>query len=244
MTPLLWHDDLRAAVGQARFLYHARLRGRLRTMDSAAATPATVQHNLRSLGARLGEHRGVRMKQLLAPLRAIETLGPESRCLVIGPRNESDLLLLSALGFSWSRIRGLDLISYSPRVDLGDMHAAPYPDDSFDLVVCGWTLSYSVRPEVAAAEMVRVCRPGGVIALAVEYSDVPTGRPIPGAAYALDAPGSVRINSVAQLRELFREALGEVFLAHDAPARRSHTEHALVAAPSAVLLSFANAKRS
>ena len=36
---------------------------------------------------------------------------------------------------------------------------------------------------------------------------------------------------------------GEVFLSHDAPARRSHTEDALVPAPSAVLLTFANAKR-
>jgi SAM-dependent methyltransferase len=182
------------------------------------------------------------MKRLLAPLLAIETLGPASQFLVVGPRTESDLLLLASLGFSLSRIRGLDLISYSPLIDLGDMHSMPYADSSFDVVICGWTLSYSNEPERAAQEMVRVCRPNGLIAVAVEYCDTPGELVSGGVPYVLEVKGRPRINSVRQLRELFSPAVETVYLEHDAPARRSHGPHGLVADPSSVLLAFSIAK--
>lgn len=235
---LLWHDKVRSFVGRARYVYFAWVMKRLRTLESSSAIDHTIEHNLRSLG----DQRGARMKRLLAPLLAIETLGPESRFLVVGPRTESDLLLLASLGFSLSRIRGLDLISYSPLIDLGDMHAMPYADNSFDVVICGWTLSYSNEPERAAQEMVRVCRPNGLIAVAVEYFDTP-GELIPGSAsYVLEVKDRPRINSVNQLRELFSPAVQTVYLEHDAPARRSHGPEGLVANPSSVLLAFSVAK--
>lgn len=238
VKPLLWHDDLRALVGRARYTYYARLRRGLRTREAELGIDRTVSHNL--LG--LADHRGVRMKRLLAPLVTIETIGPESDILVVGPRTESDLLLLGSLGFSLSRIRGVDLISYSPMVDLGDVHALSYPPDRFDVVVCGWTLSYSKAPRVAAAELARVCRPGGVIAVAVEYSEVAAGRPVGGVSYVLGHPGVERINSVAQLQELFGDSVGRIFVSHDAPARRSHLEDALHPDPSSVIFTFENVK--
>src|SRR5690606_26436775 len=95
---------------------------------------------------------------------------PDAQVLSIGPRAEGELLNLAAHGFEWSKIRGLDLISYSPRIDLGDMHNIPYSDASFDVVIAGWVLAYSERPAVAAQEMARVTRPGGLVAVGVEYS--------------------------------------------------------------------------
>jgi len=37
-------------------------------------------------------------------------------------------------GFHPDRIKAVDLFSYSPYVELGDMHRLPYPDNSFDVV--------------------------------------------------------------------------------------------------------------
>ena len=48
----------------------------------------------------------------------------------------------------------------------GDAEALPYPDATFDLVVSMFGVMFAPRPERAAAEFLRVCRPGGVIALA------------------------------------------------------------------------------
>ncbi|MBL8260849.1 MAG: metalloregulator ArsR/SmtB family transcription factor [Xanthomonadaceae bacterium] len=47
----------------------------------------------------------------------------------------------------------------------GDMHALPFPDGHFDLVVLMHALTYSDRPGVAVAEAARVLRPGGRLLL-------------------------------------------------------------------------------
>lgn len=50
--------------------------------------------------------------------------------------------------------------------DEGDAEALPYPDASFDLVVSMYGAMFAPRAERVAAELVRVCRPGGEIAMA------------------------------------------------------------------------------
>lgn len=50
--------------------------------------------------------------------------------------------------------------------DEGDAEELPYPDASFDLIVSMYGAMFAPRPERAAAELVRVCRPGGQIAMA------------------------------------------------------------------------------
>jgi len=47
----------------------------------------------------------------------------------------------------------------------GDAHAMQFPSDSFDLVFSRMLLQYLQEKERAVAEMVRVCRPGGVVLL-------------------------------------------------------------------------------
>ena len=47
----------------------------------------------------------------------------------------------------------------------GDMHALPFPDGHFDLVVLMHALTYAARPAEAVAEAARVLRPGGRLLL-------------------------------------------------------------------------------
>ncbi len=54
----------------------------------------------------------------------------------------------------------------SIRFDEGDMEELPYADGAFDLVLSTFGVMFAPRPERAAAELIRVCRPGGRIALA------------------------------------------------------------------------------
>ena len=48
----------------------------------------------------------------------------------------------------------------------GDAERLSYPDASFDAVVTMFGAMFAPRPELVAAEMLRVCRPGGLIAMA------------------------------------------------------------------------------
>lgn len=123
---------------------------------------------------------------------------PRDSLLIIGPRYEPEILMAYGLGWTPGTVRGLDTFSYSPLVDVGDMHALPYADGSFSAIVCGWTLSYSTRPEVAAAEMQRVLRPGGYLIVSMQkvadgYSDVLEGV----------LTGRERIQTLAQLDSLY-----------------------------------------
>lgn len=73
-------------------------------------------------------------------------------------------------GFRQSYIRGLDLISYSPWIDLGDVHDIPYKDSSWDVVILGWVIAYSENSHRVAQEVTRILRPGGIVAVGVQYS--------------------------------------------------------------------------
>jgi 2-polyprenyl-3-methyl-5-hydroxy-6-metoxy-1,4-benzoquinol methylase len=48
----------------------------------------------------------------------------------------------------------------------GDAEALPYADGSFDVVATMFGAMFAPRPELVASELVRVCRPGGMIAMA------------------------------------------------------------------------------
>ena len=50
--------------------------------------------------------------------------------------------------------------------DEGDAEHLPYADAEFDVVMTMFGAMFAPRPELVASELIRVCRPGGVIAMA------------------------------------------------------------------------------
>ena len=64
------------------------------------------------------------------------------------------------------------LASDIARFEVGDAQALPAEDGAFDVAVSGLALNFVPRPERALAEMARVTRPGGVVALYVwDYAE-------------------------------------------------------------------------
>ena len=54
---------------------------------------------------------------------------------------------------------------------IGDAESLPFEDGEFDAVVSTFGVMFASRPEAAAAELARVCRKGGRIALTTWFSD-------------------------------------------------------------------------
>jgi ubiquinone/menaquinone biosynthesis C-methylase UbiE len=52
------------------------------------------------------------------------------------------------------------------KFEVGDAEAMPYEDNSFDVVMTMFGAMFAPRPDVTASELVRVCKPGGTIAMA------------------------------------------------------------------------------
>jgi SAM-dependent methyltransferase len=76
----------------------------------------------------------------------------------------ADTLLAAAKASA--RAEGLPI-----QYELGDAEQLPFDDGSFDAVVSTFGVMFASRPEAAAAEMARVCRPGGRIALTTWHAD-------------------------------------------------------------------------
>jgi SAM-dependent methyltransferase len=160
-----------------------RSSGKSRVMPSGKTT---IEHNLEGL---FNDTSSARSSRLIKPLSCIERFRPlelnnrpngvlkdinievNIPLLCIGPRTEAEIFLLWANGFALEKITAIDLISYSPLINLGDMHNIPYNDDSFDCIVCSCTLVYSSDIELAVKEIKRVVKPGGVIAIMIDVAN-------------------------------------------------------------------------
>ncbi len=208
----------RYIIGKIRFFYYTKIGSSLRTLESESAVDNTIKHNLKNLST----FGFTRMNSIIRPLSVIELLNENSTFLIIGPRNEEDLLNLVGNGFKLDNITGLDLISYSPKIEVGDMHNMKYADNTFDCVICGWTLLYSNDIPNAVGEMIRVCKDNGIIAIAFEYSDLTNEQQKSKLGYSLNAGGE-RIKTTKQIFELFGNYVHHIYFNHDAPNKISHT---------------------
>lgn len=128
--------------------------------------------------------------------------------LSIGPRSEIEIFGLVGAGFDVKRIRAVDLFSYSPYVEVGDMHCLPYPDNSFDIVFLGWVLSYSTNQKLVANELLRVCKDKGIIVIAGDYSDSSRDD-------LLFNNTTTHMQSTSQILGLFDAKVGHVYFRHE-----------------------------
>lgn len=109
----------------------------------------------------------------------------------------------------WAENENLEI-----RFDEGDAENLPYPDANFDAVMTMFGAMFAPRPEKVAAELIRVCRFGGVIAMA---NWTPTGFvgqmfKIVGSHVAppRDMPSPLLWGDEAVVRERFGETVSEI----------------------------------
>jgi SAM-dependent methyltransferase len=226
LDQLLLVDLVRYAVVAVRYVWYSVVRRRLRTFDLASGTEAvvathTISHNLKGL-----RDLAVNRSHLLVrPLSVVECLTTDAEVLSIGPRSEGELFNLAAHGFRFDRIHGLDLISYSPKVRLGDMHACPFESNRFDAVVAGWVLAYSEDRTRAAAEIVRIAKTGAIVAVGVEYNPKDVDQIEVETGYQ---PGSRhRIASCREILGYFGDAIDHVYYDHTVASADRHRIGAL-----------------
>jgi len=129
-----------------------------------------IEHNLNGLMGKSTLARPMILASILRNISFVSKGIKQKKVLTVGPRTESEIFMLTAAGFDPFNIRGLDLMSYSPLIDVGDMHDMPYPDDSFDVVILGWVIAYSRNPVKAIREARRVAKKDAVFAVGCEYS--------------------------------------------------------------------------
>lgn len=150
---------------------------------------------------------------IINPLLSIEKIYKnvaKMKVLSIGPRSEIEIFSLYSRGFKLENIKAIDLISYSPYIDIGDMHDLPYEDNSFDIIIAGWVLIYSKDWYTFSKELMRCCRSGGVIAITADYSSASSAN---NDKFKNEA---THIQSCDQILELFSSSIKKIYFRHDA----------------------------
>lgn len=72
--------------------------------------------------------------------------------------------------------KNISIANVQVNVQEGDVESLPYPDNSFDAVLSQFGHMFAPRPQIAIHEMLRVLKPGGVIAFSTWPPDLFVGR--------------------------------------------------------------------
>lgn len=113
---------------------------------------------------------GNRTKLILNLLLSIDKIKTsQMKVLSIGPRTEGEIFMIRNFGFKKENIFAVDLSSYSPLIKLGDMHNLPFDDNAFDMIISGWTLTYSENNHKAISEIIRVGKNNCLVGIGFSY---------------------------------------------------------------------------
>lgn len=153
---------------------------------------------------------------LINPIRSVYSIRDKFstlKVLSIGPRTEGEVLNLISHGFKIDNISAVDLISYSPWISLGDMHNLDFPDNTFDIVICGWVIAYSDDKLKAASEIARVLKPDGIASIGVSYSPRTNEQIRAERGYLIATED--RLNSTESILNLFENKVKHIYFDND-----------------------------
>jgi SAM-dependent methyltransferase len=135
-------------------------------VDSNFVAEQVLPYNLGNINI---INRG-RTERIIAILRSIRGVKLHKLdALVVGPRNEAELMLLSSYGFDPAKLTAIDLFSYSPAVQLMDMHELKFSENSFDVIYSAFVITYSDDIPKAISESIRVAKDGALIVFVFEH---------------------------------------------------------------------------
>ena len=225
-------DLFRYLICRIRKVYYVNIKKKLKCWDGDKEKILVlnsginaIEHNIKGLH----DMSCARSLRIIKPLSVIETYRPlelmpkkggvlydldfpcDAKVLTIGPRTEGEIFCLRAYGFKPENIRGLDLISYSPYIDVGDMHGMPYDDEAFDIVIASCVLVYSIDPEKACSEIARVVKKGGLVCIAQDTNLIESNKRV-------ETTGKNAL-LVQDYLNLFKHKIRQVFFQHEIPER-------------------------
>lgn len=173
MEKFLVIDDIRTIIARTRIAYFRQQQMSVSVVDEYdkdSVAELTIEHNLTGLSDIAAPRSHFLLRPLISINEVMHSMYAGDLFLTIGPRSEGEILNMIGYGIPIDKIRALDLISCSPWVEKGDMHDMPYEDNTFSVILLGFVLGYSVNPKKLVSEILRVAKPGCIVAIGNEFN--------------------------------------------------------------------------
>lgn len=99
--------------------------------------------------------------------------------LIIGGKDVGELLMAWCYGFSWKNIKGIDLFSLHPKIEIMNMEEMTFAPNTFDNITLCHTYGYQADKELCIKEISRVIKHKGHFIFNSQYAknveDIPPG---------------------------------------------------------------------
>ena len=124
-------------------MYFFQIKRNFKRLQIQDAIKGTISHNKTAfLKFPMPDFTMKRMDRLIAIVKSMEFIEDYSNILIIGPRTESDIMKIK-YNYPKASINAIDIISYSPWIDLQDAHQTNFSSNMFNCIISGWVLKYS-----------------------------------------------------------------------------------------------------
>ncbi len=171
LISILRYEKIRFFVAKKRYKY---LKKNIRFIKDGSSSIGddTIKHNFGALDSDAAFGCGGRMALLIYPVLAYYGLSTidrgKKKILIVGCRTEDDILWMKSYGFN--QTKGFDLFSYSKHVLVGDIHKTDFENETFDVVLLGWMISYTKDPVTVVKECRRILKTGGLLGIGIEHN--------------------------------------------------------------------------
>ena len=105
-------------------------------------------------------------KNIFNRYKNMDILKENMKCLCFGARTGQEVVALNEIGMD---AIGIDIVPQKPYVIEGDIHKAPFENESFDFVFTN-IVDHSIYPEKFISEMERVVKPNGHILVQLQLN--------------------------------------------------------------------------
>lgn len=154
-----------------RLIYFAKKnRTKIIKKNSKHSKKGTVERNIKSALSLRDCYSGERSSFFLTKyLDYYEVTKRENqKVLLVGPRNEGEIFNFLARGFQSKNIDAIDLFSYSPKIQIRDMHKINEIRKKYDLIYFGFILNYSKKVNLVLKKSLKILNQNGMIGISLE----------------------------------------------------------------------------
>lgn len=185
----------------SKYIWENTLESNLRHVYDEKLLPAHPKKLKNLLGVNL-KFSGENIDYLYALLEDDFTDILNKKILVVGPRNESEILNLFGKGFNLKNIDAIDLFSYSPLVKLGDAHTYETSKNKYDIIFLGWVLAYSNNKELMIKNLKMLLKENGILLVGYSANNIDDKEVLNKRGYLISSPTN-RIRNEKDLNDFF-----------------------------------------